>query len=249
MRTAKGRGWAAWNVDCLDGMARMGPESIDAVIADLPYGITPAEWDKMLPLDEMWFHYNRIVKEGSPIILTAAQPFSSMLVASNLEAFRYEWIWEKETGTGFLNANRRPLKSHEAVLVFCSKSPPYYPQMREGRRYKTRSRGVGESTTTDKSVVGWVTEGFGRYPMTILRFPREKGLHSTQKPVNLMSYLVRTYTRPGQLVLDNTMGSGSTGVACMQLGRRFFGMEVDPEKFDGAITRLKSQASNTGLFS
>ena len=173
----------------------------------LPYGTTQNKWDSVIPLDQLWEHYNRIAKPNAAIVLTAQAPFDKVLGASNVGAMKYEWIWEKENGTGFLNAKKAPLKTHENVLVFYSELPVYNPQMREG--FKPYRAPQGKSGSNYGKVRDeYVTENDGtRYPVSVLRFPRDKNkVHPTQKPVALMEYLIRTYTNEGDTVLDNCMG-------------------------------------------
>jgi len=206
----------------------------------LPYGTTQNKWDSVIPLDQLWEHYNRIAKPNAAIVLTAQAPFDKVLGASNVGAMKYEWIWEKENGTGFLNAKKAPLKTHENVLVFYSELPVYNPQMREG--FKPYRAPQGKSGSNYGKVRDeYVTENDGtRYPVSVLRFPRDKNkVHPTQKPVALMEYLIRTYTNEGDTVLDNCMGSGTTGVACANTGRKFIGIERDDKYFEIAKARIE----------
>lgn len=222
--------------DCLDVMKTLPDASVDMILCDLPYGTTRNKWDSILPLDVLWREYRRISRGA--IVLTAQTPFDKVLGASNLDMLRYEWIWRKEAGTGFLNAKRAPLKDHENVLVFYDSLPTYNPQMRTGfKPYKT----VKGGETSNYNASGIVeTESDGtRYPVTVLDFQRDKDkLHPTQKPVALMEYLIRTYTNEGDTVLDNCMGSGTTGVACVNTNRRFIGMEQEAKYFDIALNRI-----------
>lgn len=200
-----------YNEDCLEGMKRIDGGSIDAVICDLPYGTTKNPWDSLIPLDDLWAQYKRIVKPAGAIVLFGQQPFTSTLVMSNPSMFKYEWIWEKENGTGFLNANHAPLKIHENILVFgkgatspTKKSVPmtYNPQKTKGKPYTAVQGYTGNNYS---HTVGNVTVSDGmRYPTDILRFQRDKDkYHSTQKPVDLIRYLVLTYTNEGDTILDN----------------------------------------------
>jgi site-specific DNA-methyltransferase (adenine-specific) len=234
--------------DCLEQMKAIPNESIDLILADLPYGTTVCKWDSVLDLAVLWGHYERIIKPNGAIVLFAQTPFDKVLGASNLEMLRYEWIWEKEMGTGFLNAKKHPLKSHENILVFYKTRPTYNPQMTEGKPYtaiKQLNPYAKEKVGTTgnykgDSIAEVVTKNDGkRYPKTVLRFNRDKvKYHPTQKPVALLEYLIQTYTNEGETVLDNTMGSGSTGVACKNLGRKFIGIEKDPKYFEIAKTRI-----------
>lgn len=225
--------------DCLQLMQDLPSQSVDMIMCDLPYGTTQNKWDSILPLDELWAHYRRICRGA--IVLTAQTPFDKVLGASNMGMLKYEWIWEKDNGTGFLNAKKAPLKTHENILVFYDKPPTYLPQMRQGFKPYTQKQGSG-SNNYGAVTPGHVTENNGdRYPVTVLKFARDKSkLHPTQKPVALMEYLIRTYTNEGELVLDNCMGSGTTGVAAINTGRRFIGMEQNPEYFAIAEDRIQT---------
>ena len=194
------------NIECIEGMKQMIPDrSIDMILCDLPYGITSCRWDSVIPLDQLWEQYERIIKDNGAIVLTASQPFTSVLVTSNLKLFRYEWIWQKEQGVNFLLAKKQPLKVHESILVFSKRQTVYYPQMTRGKPYISGKGDSGEVTGRVKKIQT-KNEGY-RYPKTILKFNRETGLHPTQKPVALFEYLIKTYTLPGELVLDNCAGS------------------------------------------
>lgn len=226
--------------DCLNLLPQIPDNSVDMVLVDLPYGTTACKWDSIIPLDQLWEHYNRICKLDGAMVFTAAQPFTTILAASNLDHFKYEWIWEKPQGTNPMNAKVMPLKSHENVLVFYRKKPTYNPQM----WYSTPYGGFSSNTSKIGEVYGSAQskhrdnpEG-SRYPKTVMKFKQEKGLHPTQKPVELMEYLIKTYTNPGDMVLDNTMGSGTTGVACIKTGREFTGMESDAKYFAIAEQRI-----------
>lgn len=222
--------------DCIDIMPMLATASVDLILADLPYGTTQNKWDSIIPLDRLWSEYWRIC--NGAVVLTAQTPFDKELGVSCLENLRYEWIWEKANGTGFLNAKIAPLKTHENVLVFYRSLPTYNPQMTAGKAYGYfHSKGSTNYNVTS----GWHTENNGtRYPRSVLKFPhcREK-LHPTQKPVTLMEYMIRTYTNPSAVVLDNCMGSGTTGVAAIRSGRRFIGIERDPGYFEIATRRIE----------
>jgi site-specific DNA-methyltransferase (adenine-specific) len=220
-------------------MPRLAAGSVDLVLVDVPYGATRNKWDAVIDLVAMWQELGRLVKPGGAIVMTAQAPFDKVLGASNIKHLKHEWIWEKEAGTGFLNAKRAPLKNHENVLVFCDRQPTYNPQMRQGfKPYKCTKGHHGSNYGLDK---GAVTESNGeRYPLTVIKFNRDRvKLHPTQKPVALMEYMVRTYSNSGETVLDFTMGAGSTGVACMNAGRNFIGIELDPAYFVTAADRIE----------
>ena len=225
--------------DCLAEMKKIPDGSIDMVLTDPPYGTTQNKWDSVIDLDLMWHGLNRIVKDDGAVVMTAQQPFTSYLIMSNPKNFKYCWTWVKEAGTGFLNAKKYPLKDNEDVVVFCRKPHVYNPQMREGEPYtitqgKTKSKNYGTQT-------GATTVSDGkRYPLTTIHFARDKGkVHPTQKPVALMEYLIKTYTNQNETVLDFTMGSGTTGVACKNLNRNFIGIELDETYYNIAKQRIE----------
>ena len=228
--------------DCLEILPTLADNSVDMVLVDLPYGTTACKWDSIIPLDKLWEQYNRICKKDGAMVFTAAQPFTTILAASNLENFRYEWIWEKPQGTNPMNAKVMPLKSHENILIFYRKKPVYNPQMWHSTPYSGFSSDtskIGEVYGSAKSKHRDNPEG-SRYPKTVLKFKQEKGLHPTQKPVEMMEYLIKTYSNEGDVVLDNTMGSGTTGVACMNTGRNFIGIEKEENYYKIAEQRISS---------
>jgi site-specific DNA-methyltransferase (adenine-specific) len=227
--------------DCLQIMPQLPDKSIDMILCDLPYGTTQNRWDTVISLDGLWAAYKRIIKDNGAIILTAAQPFTSILVMSNPKMFKYEWIWVKDNGTGFLNAKKQPLRNHESVLVFYKQQPHYQPQMRSGKPYKQKS-GATKSSNYGKQIDVHTACGTGdRYPLTVIPFTRDKGkAHPTQKPVALFEYLIKTYTNAGEIVLDNCIGSGTTAVACINTGRRFIGIEQDEGYCQIARQRIQS---------
>ncbi|WWQ70393.1 hypothetical protein mEp515_06 [Escherichia phage mEp515] len=229
--------------DCLELMKSIPDRSVNLILCDLPYGTTRNKWDSVIDLTSLWNEYKRI--NCGAIVLTAQTPFDKVLGASNIGMLRYEWIWRKEAGTGFLNAKRVPLKNHENVLVFYDKRPTYNPQMREGFKPYKRKKGRETSTNYNPSGIVTTVSGAKRYPVTVLEFPRDSAkLHPTQKPVALMEYLIKTYTNECDLVLDNCMGSGTTGVACMNTNRRFIGIEKDEKYFEIASNRINEALSN-----
>ena len=225
--------------DCLELMKDIPDESIDMILCDLPYGTTKNKWDSVIPLNKLWKSYERIIKDNGAIVLFSQMPFSAELVHSNLKLFKYEWIWRKDNGTGFLNAKKMPLKIHENILVFYKKLPLYNPQMRTGfKPYKCKQG--RHSTNYGAYEQGHITESNGeRYPIDIIKFKKDSGLHPTQKPVELLEYLIKTYTNENETVLDNCMGSGSTGVACINTNRDFIGYELNEEYFNIAQNRLR----------
>lgn len=219
--------------DCLDVMAALPDQSVDMVLCDLPYGTTQNKWDSIVPLDRLWPEYGRVCK-GS-IVLTAAQPFASLLVTNGLKSFRYEWVWVKSKITGVLNAKKMPVRKHELVLVFGDTSV-YNPQDLQIKNSVTKQG--GQSSNYGKRNTEDYVQQYTNWPRDVLEFASEGNLHPTQKPVALMEYLVRTYTNEGNIVLDNTMGSGTTGVACVQSGRNFIGIEKDAGYFEIAQRRI-----------
>jgi site-specific DNA-methyltransferase (adenine-specific) len=233
-----------FNADCLDSMATLPAGSVDLVLTDPPYGTTACKWDSIIPLEPMWEQLKRLTKKNGAIVLTASQPFTTTLISSNMKMFKYCWVWEKDIATNFLNAKKQPLRKHEDVLVFYIKQPMYSPQFTEGKPYDvTDSKRTFGSQTGDLSVTKGghrsVSDG-KRYPLSIQKINTEKGLHPTQKPVKLMEYLIKTYTNEGETVLDFTMGSGTTGVACKNLNRNFIGIEKDEKYFEIAKARINA---------
>lgn len=231
--------------DCLELLPDIPDGSVDMVLCDLPYGTTACAWDSVIPMNKLWEQYYRVCKPNAAMVFTAVQPFTTVLASSNLEHFRYEWIWEKPQGTNPMNAQVMPLKAHENILVFYAKKPTYNPQM----WYSTPYSGFSSNTKKIGEVYGDVASKHrdnpdgSRYPKTILRFKQEKGFHPTQKPVDLMRYLIRTYTNEGDVILDNTMGSGTTCVAAALERRQYIGMESDKGYYDIAVSRVNEVAN------
>ncbi len=231
--------------DCLEEMRSIPDGSVDMVLCDLPYGTTQNKWDAVIPFDQLWAEYWRVLKLNGAVALTASQPFSSALVMSQPNRFKHEWVWIKNRGSNFANTVREPFKEHESVLFFSRGKWTYNKQMQErtgGGRGLIGKKIRGQTTPTDNygKFSGWETESLSemRVPSSHQKFNTEVGFHPTQKPVALMEYLIRTYTDEGETVLDNTMGSGTTGVACMNTGRRFIGIERDPDYFVIACERV-----------
>ena len=228
--------------DCLKLLPTIKDKSIDLVLCDLPYGLTARnKWDVIIPFEPLWDQYMRIIKDHGAIALFGDEPFASKLRLSNEKYYHYDWIWVKSKPTGFLNAKRMPLKNTETISIFYKHLPLYNPQMRSGKPYVKRNK--GKSTTNyGKFKANWDTASDGtRYPLKTIRFKsvdRIKSVRPTQKPVDLLEYLIKTYTKEGMTVLDNAMGSGSTGVAAKKLNRNFIGMELDPKYFKVAKQRI-----------
>lgn len=232
------------NECCLSAMKRIPPRSIDMVCADIPYGTTQCKWDSIIDLNDMWESLYRVAKPNAAIVLFSAQPFTSVLVSSNIKHWRSEWIWEKGNATGFLNAKKQPLRAHENIQVFYRQQPTYNPQVTNGHERKSSKRKTVNSACYGKALSLTEYNSTSRYPRTVQFFSSDKqrgNYHPTQKPLALIRYLVETYSNPGEIVLDFTMGSGTAGVACHQSGRRFIGIEKDPDIFDVACKRLNAE--------
>lgn len=227
--------------DCLEILPTLPAQSVDMVLADLPYQTTNCHWDVMIPFEPLWKEYKRLIKPRGAIVLFGSQPFTTMLIASNFEWFKYSWVWEKDQGVNFQLVNHQPLKTHEDVCVFSAEGHIYNPQdMRKVRIIKSnraKSGNLGHLAGSEAKRAYYL-QGFSNYPQSVQRFARETGLHPTQKPVALLAYLIRTYTNPGDTVLDNTMGSGSTLVACIQERRNGIGIEMDQHYFEVAQQRI-----------
>jgi site-specific DNA-methyltransferase (adenine-specific) len=220
--------------DCLELMQAIPDGSVDMVLCDLPYGITACKWDSVIPFEPLWAQYKRVIKSNGAIVLFGSQPFTSALVMSNVKWFKYQWVWDKKIAGNPLIAKYHPLKIHEDVCVFSKKSNQYYPEMRKGLM---RMKGGGKSNILNMNMSKSVNDEY--YPTSILHYTNAKrGIHPTQKPVPLLEYLIKTYTNEAETVLDNTMGSGSTGVAAKNLNRRFIGIELDPDYFRIAQERI-----------
>jgi DNA modification methylase len=225
--------------DCLEVMKGIEDHSIDMILCDLPYGTTACKWDTIIPFEPLWEQYKRIIKDNGAIVLTASQPFTSALVMSNIKWFKYEWIWDKVLPSGMQIAKYRPMQRHENILVFCKTTPSYNPikTLQKERTGKIYSKSESSPIKYDNGKTKIYKD---KYPQSIQVFyKREKqSLHPTQKPVALLEYLIKTYSNEGDLVLDNCMGSGSTGVAAVNTNRRFIGIEKDDKYFEIAQKRI-----------
>jgi site-specific DNA-methyltransferase (adenine-specific) len=245
--------------DCLELMKQLPDKSVDMILCDLPYGTTACKWDVIIPFEPLWEQYKRIIKPNEAIVLTASQPFTSQLVMSNPKWFKYEWIWEKENGSNFPNANYSPMKVHENILIFGqfptsptpSKLKNYNPQFASGRPYQilyktNRSQnGVYRDNLNGRksSVFDTPTpikNGGYRYPRSVIKLNMDRGLHPTQKPVALFEYLIKTYTNEGDLILDNCAGSGTTAIAALNTGRDYILMEKEAEYIEVIHKRIAS---------
>jgi len=231
--------------DCLELMPKhIEDKSIDMIFCDLPYGTTQNKWDSVIPLDKLWSEYERVIKDNGVILLTAAQPFTSALVMSNIKLFKYEWIWQKTKCSGHLNAKKMPLRQHESVLIFYKKLPTYNPQgLIDGDFNNSRpAQGSGIVKNYGKERYTKQISKKGNYPKTIQEFANPSGaghLHPTMKPLSLIEYMIKTYTNEGDLILDNTCGSGTTGLGAKNLGRNFIMMEQDPKYYEIAYKRVQ----------
>lgn len=236
--------------DCLELMKDIPNKSIDLILCDLPYGTTDCKWDSIIPFDELWKQYNRIIKDNSAILLFSQMPFGANLIMSNIKMFRYEWIWEKpNTSAGFLNAKKMPLRKHENILVFYKHLPTYNPQgivPVENGTERTLNYNLPNVYGKEKLVIP--APKYTNYPGDVIICNIDKHcskrIHPTQKPVDLLEYLIKTYTNEGDVVLDNCMGSGSTGVACINTNRDFIGYELDEKYFNIAKERIEGVINN-----
>lgn len=235
-----------YNLDCIKGMRLIDDKSIDMILCDLPYGTTNCSWDNIIPFDKLWEQYERIIKNNGAIVLTASQNFTTKLIMSNFKIFRYEWIWKKNTCTGFQNAKKMPLKSHENICIFYKKLPTYNPQgvIRIDKKIKAgATKGgrilLGDDYSIKAKLNNEYIQEYKNYPKSVLEIKKEvKNIHPTQKPVELFEYLIRTYTNKNELVLDNCIGSGTTAIACINSSRNYIGFEVNNKYFNLANERI-----------
>lgn len=232
--------------DCLEIMKDIEDKSIDMILCDLPYGTTACKWDTIISFEPLWEQYNRIIKDNGAIVLFGSEPFSSALRMSNIKNYRYDWVWVKDNHTNFLNIKKQPAKRHELISVFYKKQPTYNPQMWEGKPNHSVGNQLGKKVNREYLGNSFeLKEGKKtnlKYPISIVKFnniARGKNIHPTQKPVALLEYLIKTYTNEGETVLDNCMGSGSTGVACINTNRNFIGIEKDEKYFNIAKNRIE----------
>ena len=229
--------------DCREVMARMDENSVDAIVTDLPYGSTQNQWDVIIPFEDLWKEYNRIRKINTPIILFGQGIFSAKLMMSNPKMWKYNLVWDKgNRPSGFLNANRMPLRDHEDILVFYEKPPTYNPQFIEGNPVHSRGDGKGVDHCYGKYGLSREDHGNKKFPTSILRFDKEwPPVHPTQKPVALIEYLIKTYTNPGDVVLDSCCGSGTTGVACIRTKRNFICIEKEKNYYEMSTKRINEE--------
>lgn len=235
-----------YNMDCLEGMKQIPDGSVDAIICDLPYGTTACEWDTLIPFDQLWEQYNRIAKPDAPILLFGTEPFSSQIRLSNIKDYRYDWYWKKSFGSNFLNLKKQPYFLVETISVFYRKLPTYNPIMEKGEIWKASKRNSGQGTQQEygikQRVFSECLDGM-HYPDNLVDIPYGNGnrIHPTQKPVDLLRYLIRTYSNEGDTILDNCMGSGTTAVACIKEKRHFIGFELNKEYYDKACQRIDAE--------
>lgn len=233
-----------YNNDCFNILPSLEDNSIDLLLVDLPYGTTNCKWDTILPFDKLWHQYNRVVKKNGAMIFTATQPFTSLLISSNIDNFKYNLVWEKSKATGYLNAKKQPMRAHEDICIFYRKTPTYNPIMTKGEPYDkgTALRPTDVYGSQKETTV--VNKTGLRYPRSVIYFKTSESegevLHPTQKPVLLMEYLIKTYSNVGDTVLDNCMGSGTTGVACINTNRNFIGIEKEEKYYNIAKNRIES---------
>jgi DNA modification methylase len=247
-----------WHGDCLDLMRNIPDGSIDMILADLPYGTTACKWDEIIPFNELWKQYERIIKPNRAIVLTASQPFTSALVMSNLKMFKYEWIWEKSKASNFLLAKKQPLKAHENILVFANGTPNYYPQKTQGKPYyrggikeKHDNPEVSNNIPNYHSHIIKSEDGL-RLPRSVQYFRTAEfdgKFHPTQKPIALFEYLIKTYTNEGELVLDNAAGSGTTAIACLKTKRQFIVIEKEEKYYTAILKRIADYKATFGIIS
>ena len=243
-----------YNEECLEGMKKIPDKSIDMILCDLPYGTTACKWDTIIPFEPLWEQYERVIKDNGAIVLTASQPFTSKLVMSNTKIFRYDITWDKVAVSNPFLANKRPLRSHEDILIFYKKQPTYNKQMRVGTK---RKRGVSKSKWTTGTLGNSSLPNSGddtsnlKNPNTVLTISNANKinrLHPTQKPVTLFEYLIKTYTNEGETVLDNCMGSGTTAIAAINTNRNYLGFELDEKYFELANDRIEKHNKQMELF-
>lgn len=244
--------------DCLELMKDIPDGSVDMILCDLPYGTTSSKWDKRLPFDKLWIQYSRIIKPNRAIVLFAGEPFASELRMSNVAMYKYDWVWVKNCAAGFVNAKLKPMNRHEMICVFsegktANRNPNnmiYHPQelIPYNKPAGNRSKKGKDNTYWRPSTDGKTyIQKYTNYPTTVLHFKKpSKAVHPTQKPVDLLEYLIKTYTNEGETVLDNCMGSGSTGVACVNMNRNFIGIELDENYFHIAESRINQAIADKG---
>jgi len=241
-----------YNMDCLIGMKDIPDKSVDMILCDLPYGTTACKWDMIIPFEPLWEQYNRVIKDNGAIVLFGSQPFTSKLIMSNIKMFKYEWIWDKKLAGNGILAKIQPLKIHENILIFSKGKCRYIPKMTKGKLRKKLTNSLKISQINNGDGVKSCKETFNDeyYPKSILEYSiagmRKGRLHPTQKPIALIEYLIKTYTKENETVLDNCMGSGTTAIACINTNRNYIGYELDEDYFNIANQRIKNLEVNNG---
>ena len=238
--------------DCLELMKEIPDKSVDMVLCDLPYSVTDNDWDNIIPFEKLWEQYNRIIKDEHAIVLFGTEPFSSKLRMSNLSNYKYDWVWNKKKGGNFFNLKQQPYKIHENIIVFNSTKKHYFPQMTKQIRGKSRVYSQNKNFRSPNYTNQKMKDYKEKFPQSIIEFSNAnqhiKRFHPTQKPVALLEYLIKTYTQKNDVVLDNCMGSGSTGVACINTNRKFIGYELQQDYFEIAEKRINDVIDTRGLF-
>lgn len=230
--------------DCLEVMKTIEDKSIDAIICDLPYGATNCKWDSVIPFEPLWFEYERLIKDNGAIVLFGNEPFSSLLRTSNLKLYRYDWVWEKTKATGFQNSKIQPMRKYENISIFYKHKPTYNPQgliEKQDKKTNVRSGNIKNEHSFNTYKGKKPSAEYTNYPTNIIKFKNASGkghLHPTKKPLELIEYLVKTYTNENETILDNTMGSGTTMLACKKLNRNGIGIEMDEDYFNIAKNRI-----------
>ena len=241
-----------YNEDCLEGMKRIPDKSVDMILCDLPYGTTASKWDEIIPFELLWRQYDRVIKNNGAIVLTASQPFTTKLIMSKSDWFRYTWVWDKKKAGNIFLAKKQPMKVHEDIVVFSKKPHFYNPQMvKRDKVKKSKNYGTGESFGGTREKEDKVYTYTHTYPKSIIEISnaRQKGkVHPTQKPVELFEYLIKTYTNKNETVLDNCMGSGTTAIACINTNRKYIGFELDETYYEKSLERIKNHATQNELF-
>ena len=242
-----------YNEDCLEGMKRIPDGSIDMILCDLPYGTTRNKWDSIIPLEPLWEQYERVIKDNGAIVLTGQGLFSAELMLSNKKMYRYSLIWDKVLSSGFLNANRMPLRSHEDIMVFYKKLPQYNPQKTKGKPNNSKGK-PKQNENNNYGHFEFVDNkdelGDMKHPKSIVTFEKPHpsiSIHPTQKPVALFEYLIKTYTNKGETVLDNCMGSGTTAIACLNTNRQYIGFELDETYHKLSLERIENHTQQLSL--
>ena len=240
-----------YNMDCLEGMKAIPDGSVDAIICDLPYGTTACAWDTVIPFDKLWEQYKRIIKPQGAIVLFGSEPFSTYLRMSNIDWFKYDWIWEKAEGANFQLVKYQPLKVHEIISVFSKGAHIYNPQGLKKATIVKSNKGKGGRLghVASEELRGGYIQEWTNYPRSIQNFDYDSHrFHPTQKPVDLLRYLVKTYTNEGDTILDNCMGSGTTAIACIKENRNFIGFELNKEYYEKACKRVQAEQQQLKLF-